>query len=196
VPIFDPKWTRFPPNNPWVPNSSPIYYMLLTYYMIALKSGCSWGKNLPKKAKKWQKRQILQFKNTARFVQYGEIRVKYDMAYYTNTPYDTSLIYIYGVYTVFLAANIQSNTVYINGSGQPCVGSMTKFLPGDLTEQWQHLWARAGMSCFQGACFKRRCVQSCSQALAASIRSRMQHWGQVFRVGQNRLQICTVFDHT
>jgi len=46
---------------------------------------------MPKKAKKRQKRQILQTYNTARFVQYGKIRIKYDMAYYTNTPYDTSL---------------------------------------------------------------------------------------------------------
>ena len=30
--------------------------------------------------------------NTARFVQYGKLRVKYDMAYYMNTPNDTSLM--------------------------------------------------------------------------------------------------------
>jgi len=47
------------------------------------------GQKLPKRAKK-AKKQILQSYITAQFVQYGKIRVKYD---YTNTPYDTSLIY-------------------------------------------------------------------------------------------------------
>jgi hypothetical protein len=36
--------------------------------------------------------QILHPYYTARFVQYGKMRFKYDTAYYTNTPYDTSLL--------------------------------------------------------------------------------------------------------
>ena len=47
------------------------------------------GRKLPKKAKK---RQILQSYHTAQFVQYGKIRVTYHSTYYTNTPYDPSLL--------------------------------------------------------------------------------------------------------
>jgi hypothetical protein len=48
---------------------------------------------LPKKTKKGKTRQILQSYNTAQFVQYGKIRVKYHTAYFTNTPYDPSLFF-------------------------------------------------------------------------------------------------------
>jgi hypothetical protein len=57
------------------------------------------GRKLPKKAPKRQKtakRHILQSYNMARFVQNGKIRVNYDTAYYTNTPYDTSLVELNG----------------------------------------------------------------------------------------------------
>jgi hypothetical protein len=50
-----------------------------------------WGGKLPKNDKTRQNRQYLPSYNMAQFVQYCSIRVKYDTAYYTNTPYDTSL---------------------------------------------------------------------------------------------------------
>jgi hypothetical protein len=57
----------------------------------SLKGRC-WGGICLKRPKKGKKGQILQSHNTAQFVQYGKIRVKYDTAYYTNTLYDTSLV--------------------------------------------------------------------------------------------------------
>ena len=50
------------------------------------------GRKLPKKVKKGKRRQILQSYNTAQFVQYGKIRVKHHTGFYTNTPYDPSLV--------------------------------------------------------------------------------------------------------
>jgi hypothetical protein len=47
--------------------------------------------NCLKRPKIDQNGQILHSYNTARFVLYGKIRVKYDTTYYTNMPYDTSL---------------------------------------------------------------------------------------------------------
>ena len=60
-------------------------------------------------------------------VQYGKKRVKYDKAYYTNTPYDTSLMYTYAwcVHRDFLAGKLPIRTIIygegvsMHGSGQP-----------------------------------------------------------------------------
>jgi hypothetical protein len=46
----------------------------------------------------------------AQFVQYGKIRVKYDTAYYTNTPYDTSLIF-----TILAKVIVHTPFTYSNG---------------------------------------------------------------------------------
>jgi hypothetical protein len=75
--------------DPICPKITKTFPILFQYIMCSLKGRC-W-RNLPKKAKNRQKRQILQPYNTAQFVQYGNLRVKYHAAYYTNTPYDPSL---------------------------------------------------------------------------------------------------------
>jgi hypothetical protein len=75
-----------------VPNSFPVFYLLLMYYRIALKAHRKVvvGAEIAWKGQERQKKANLSY-NTAQFVQYGKIRVKYHTAYYTNTPYNPSL---------------------------------------------------------------------------------------------------------
>jgi hypothetical protein len=83
VPVFDPKWTQFAPKSP---KTFPILFNILCAINILynrtgspLKGRC-WGGNCLKSPKNGKKRQILQSYNTAQFVQYGKIRVKYHTA--------------------------------------------------------------------------------------------------------------------
>jgi len=97
-----------------------LFVRYVIYYIKALWA--EWpllGRKLPKKARKRQKRQILQSYNTARFVQYGKIHVKYGTAYYIirirRMTHPWPEPYIHGVFTVFWAGkppNVRSYTVY------------------------------------------------------------------------------------
>ena len=86
-PIMDPIRPKFTQN---VPDTFPIY-LLSIYYIITLK--LTERRLLGRKLPKDQKMANLQSYNTAQLVQYVKIRVKYHTAYYTNTPYDPSLVF-------------------------------------------------------------------------------------------------------
>ena len=60
--------------------------------IVSSLKGRYWGDNCRKRPNNGKKGKILLSYNAAQFVQYGKIRVHYDMAYYTKTPYDTSLV--------------------------------------------------------------------------------------------------------
>jgi len=83
---FWPKMDPIRQNHPNVYNSFPMHYVLFNSIKAHWKA--VFGAETAKKAKN---PQILQPYNTSRFVQYGQIRVKYDTAQYFNTPFDTSL---------------------------------------------------------------------------------------------------------
>jgi hypothetical protein len=108
---FDPKWTRFAPKSP---KMFPILFLyIMCYYILFISTGISlkgrcWGGNCLKKPKNGKKRQNLQSYQQAQFVQYGSLRVKYHTAYYTNSPYDPSQIFIY-TSTSTLSGNISAN---------------------------------------------------------------------------------------
>jgi hypothetical protein len=80
------------------------------------KKGRCRGEDCLKRPKNSKKRQIAQSYNTAQFVQYIKIRVKYHTAYYTNTPYDPSLV----KYLLDTATRIQDiGRNYIHGPTNP-----------------------------------------------------------------------------
>ena len=93
-----------------------IYYML----QVSLRACCEvlWAKSCLEGQKSPQKGKM-QLYDTARFVHYGKIHVKYGTAYYIirirRMTHPWPEPYIHGVFTVFWAGkppNVRSYTVY------------------------------------------------------------------------------------
>jgi hypothetical protein len=101
--------------DPNCPKITKFFYNILYVIIIIYSSiesslkGRFWGGNCQNSA-------ILQLYNTAWFVQHGKICVEYDTAYYTNTPYDTSLYICMPYVTAYLMYSLQKCrvcTVYV-----------------------------------------------------------------------------------